>query len=75
MSGGNPISAVTNAISSVLGTDGSGGGILGAVSSVVQGVGSAVSNAVQDIGSLGAQLDSSVRSAIPGGWATLGEAA
>ena len=29
MSGGNPISAVTDAFSSALGTDGSGGGLLG----------------------------------------------
>ena len=53
MSGGNPISAVTDAFSSALGTDGSHGGLLG----------------------IGAQLDNSVRSVIPGGWATIGLAA
>jgi len=39
MSGGNPFSGVTDAISGVLGTDGGGGGILGAVEDVGQAIG------------------------------------
>jgi len=46
-----------------------------AIGSVFQGIGNTVSGVVQDIGSLGAQLDNSVRSAVPGGWATLGTVA
>ena len=42
--GGNPISAITDPISSVLGTDGGGGGILGAVEDVAQGAGSALAD-------------------------------
>lgn len=42
--GGGIVSAVTNPISSALGTDGGGGGVLGAVSSATQAVGKAVSD-------------------------------
>ena len=62
--GGGIVSAITDPISSVLGTDGSGGGILGAVNSAAQGVGSAL-----------ASVDSAVNNGIPGGWATIGGAA
>ena len=62
--GGNPVSSITDSISNALGTDGSGGGLLGGIS-----------NVAQSIGSIGAQLDNSVRQVIPGGWATLGAVA
>lgn len=62
--GGNPISAITDPISSVLGTDGGGGGILGAVEDVAQGAGSAL-----------ADVDKFVGREIPGGWVTVGAAA
>jgi hypothetical protein len=62
--GGGIISAITDPISSALGTDGSGGGLLGAVDSGVQAIGSGL-----------ASVDSAVNNAIPGGWATVGGAA
>jgi len=62
--GGNPISAITDPISSVLGTDGGGGGILGAVEDVAQGAGNAL-----------ADVDKFVGREIPGGWVTVGAAA
>jgi hypothetical protein len=61
--GGNPIAAITDPISSVLGTDGGGGGILGAVEDVAQGAGSAL-----------ADVDKFVGREIPGGWVTVGAA-
>ncbi len=61
--GGNPISAITDPISSVLGTDGGGGGILGAVEDVAQGAGNAL-----------ADVDKFVGREIPGGWVTVGAA-
>ena len=65
-SGGGIISDITDPISSALGTDGSGGGVLGALASVDPG---------PAIGSGLASVDSAVNSAIPGGWATIGGAA
>jgi hypothetical protein len=62
--GGNPIAAITDPISSVLGTDGGGGGILGAVEDVAQGAGNAL-----------ADVDKFVGREIPGGWVTVGAAA
>jgi len=61
--GFNPIAAITDPISSVLGTDGGGGGILGAVEDVAQGAGSAL-----------ADVDKFVGREIPGGWVTVGAA-
>jgi hypothetical protein len=61
--GWNPISSVTDAISSAIGTDGSGGGVLGALASVDPG---------PAIGSGLAQLDKTVNNSIPGGWITVG---
>jgi hypothetical protein len=62
--GGGIISAITDPISSVLGTDGGGGGILGAVEDVGQAVGSGL-----------ASVDEFVNDEIPGGWYTVGGAA
>jgi hypothetical protein len=62
--GGNPISAITDPISSALGTDGGGGGILGAVEDVGQSIGSGL-----------AEVDKFVNNEIPGGWITVGAAA
>jgi len=55
--GGGIVSAVTDPISSVLGTDGGGGGILGAVEDVGQAVGGGL-----------AEVDKFVNREIPGGW-------
>jgi hypothetical protein len=57
--GGNPISAITDPISDVLGTSGGGGGILGAVEDVGQSIGSGL-----------AEVDKFVGREIPGGWVT-----
>lgn len=62
--GFNPISAITDPISDVLGTSGGGGGILGAVEDVAQGAGNAL-----------ADVDKFVGREIPGGWVTVGAAA
>jgi hypothetical protein len=64
--GGNPISAITDPISSALGTDGGGGGILGGLADIDPG---------PAIGSGLAELDEFVNDEIPGGWATVGAAA
>jgi len=53
-----------DSVSHVLGTDGSGGGILGAVESIPQVIGGAL-----------ADVDKTVHNVIPGGWATVGAAA
>jgi hypothetical protein len=55
--GGNPISAITDPISDVLGTSGGGGGILGAVEDVGQSVSGGL-----------AEVDKFVNREIPGGW-------
>lgn len=64
--GGNPFSGVTDAFSSVLGTDGSGGGILGGLADIDPG---------PAIGQGLAEVDDFVGREIPGGWATVGLAA
>ena len=60
--GGGGFSGITDAISSGLGTDGSGGGALGALASIDPG---------PAIGSAGASIDQAVNQ-IPGGWYTVG---
>lgn len=60
----NAVSAVTDPISSVLGTDGGDGGILGAV----EDVGKSISQ-------VGVEIDQGVNSAVPGGWTTVGTVA
>ncbi len=55
--GGGIVSAITDPISSALGTDGGGGGILGAVEDVGQAVGSGL-----------ADVDEFVNENLPGGW-------
>jgi hypothetical protein len=64
--GSNPISAITDPISSALGTDGGGGGVLGALADIDPG---------PAIGQGLAELDKTVGREIPGGWTTLGAAA
>ena len=64
--GGNPISAVTDTISGALGTDGGGGGVLGALADIDPG---------KEIGKGLADLDKFVGDEIPGGWKTVGLAA
>lgn len=64
--GGNPISAITDPISSALGTDGGGGGVLGALADIDPG---------PAIGSGLAEVDDFVNDEIPGGWITVGLAA
>jgi hypothetical protein len=59
--GGNPISAVTDPISSAIGTDGGGGGILGGLADIDPG---------PAIGSALADVDEFVNEEIPGGWVT-----
>jgi hypothetical protein len=64
--GGNPIAAITDPISSVLGTDGGDGGVLGALADIDPG---------PAIGSGLATVDEFVNDEIPGGWYTVGGAA
>jgi len=64
--GGNPIAAITDPISSALGTDGGGGGVLGALADIDPG---------PAIGSGLAEVDKFVGREIPGGWTTVGAAA
>ena len=61
--GGNPISGITNSISKAIGTDGSGGGVLGALAKVDPG---------PAIGKGLASVDKFVNREIPGGWITVG---
>ena len=61
--GGGGFSGITDSISSALGTDGSGGGALGALSSIDPG---------PAIGSGLSQVDQAVNKNIPGGWITVG---
>jgi hypothetical protein len=75
----NPIAAITDPISSALGTDGGGGGILGAVADIDPGpsIGSALASVDPGpaIGSGLADVDEFVNEEIPGGWVTVGLAA
>jgi hypothetical protein len=64
--GGGVVGAITNPISSVLGTDGGGGGVLGALADIDPG---------PAIGSGLASVDEFVNDEIPGGWVTVGLAA
>jgi hypothetical protein len=64
--GFNPIAAITDPISSALGTDGGGGGVLGALADIDPG---------PAIGSGLAEVDDFVNDEIPGGWATVGAVA
>jgi hypothetical protein len=75
--GGGIVSAITDPISSAIGTDGGGGGILGAVEDVGQSVGSGLAaiDPGPAIGSGLAEVDDFVNDEIPGGWATVGAAA
>jgi hypothetical protein len=73
--GWNPIAAITDPISSALGTDGGGGGLLGAVADIDPGPAIGDTLASIDpgpsIGSGLAELDKGVNQ-IPGGWYTVG---
>jgi hypothetical protein len=62
--GGGIVSAITDPISSALGTDGGDGGLLGAV----EDVGKSISQ-------IGVEIDQGVNSAVPGGWVTVGTVA
>jgi hypothetical protein len=64
--GGNPISVVTDPISKAIGTDGSGGGVLGALADIDPGP--AIGRGLADV-------DKFVGREIPGGWKTVGLAA
>lgn len=61
--GGNPLKGITNTVSKALGTDGSGGGALGALAKIDPG---------PAIGKGLADVDKFVNREIPGGWITVG---
>lgn len=80
--GGSWTNQVFNDISGVLGTDGSGGGIIGNTQNIINSASSGnpldVTSAIlgtdgSGLGALGAlaQVDNSVHTLIPGGWATV----
>jgi hypothetical protein len=73
--GGNPLDAV----SSALGTDGGGGGLIGGIEDIGKGIGrfgeSIDKGVTQPIGRGLADLDKFVGREIPGGWTTVGAAA
>ncbi len=80
--GGSWTNQVLNDISSVVGTDGSGGGIIGNTQNIINSASSGnpldVTSAIlgtdgKGLGALGAlaQVDNSVHTLIPGGWATV----
>jgi hypothetical protein len=70
--GGNPVSFITDPISSALGTDGGGGGLIGAVEDVGQSIGSGLASIDPGpaLGSGLAEVDKFVGREIPGGWVT-----
>lgn len=68
MCGSNPVAAITDPISEVLGTSGGSGGILGALEDVGQTVGGAVEDVGQAVGGGLAEVDQFVNREIPGGW-------
>lgn len=63
--GSDPVSAVTNPISNVLGTDGSGGGVLGALDDAGNWIDQ---NITQPVGGALAEADTFVNRELPGGW-------
>lgn len=67
--GGGIVSAVTDPISSALGTDGSGGGALGAINSATQAVGKAVS----DIGNTAVTVGKQVGDVVVNDIKTIGD--
>ena len=80
--GGSWVNQVANDISSVVGTDGSGGGIIGNTQNIINSASSGnpldVTSAIlgtdgSGLGALGAlaQVDNSVHTLVPGGWATV----
>lgn len=77
--GGNPVSFITDPISSALGTDGGGGGVLGGLAAIDPGpsIGSALASVDPGpaIGSGLAEVDKFVGREVPGGWTTVGAAA
>jgi hypothetical protein len=77
--GGNPVSFITDPISSAIGTDGGGGGVLGALADIDPGpsIGSTLASVDPGpaIGSGLADVDEFVNEEIPGGWVTVGLAA
>jgi len=66
MCGSNPFSAVTDTFSKAIGTDGSGGGVLGALADIDPG---------PALGKGLSEVDKFVGREIPGGWKTVGLAA
>ena len=68
----NPVAAITDPISDVLGTSGDGGGILGAAEDVGQSIGSGLASIDPGpaLGSGLAEVDKFVGREIPGGWVT-----
>jgi hypothetical protein len=78
--GGNPFSAITDPISKAIGTDGSGGGALGALAKIDPGpalgnIGESIDKAVtQPIGQGLSEVDKFVGREIPGGWGTVAAA-
>jgi len=75
----NPFSAITDPISSALGTDGGGGGLIGGIEDIGKGIGrfgeSIDKGITRPIGKGLADLDKFVGREIPGGWTTVGLAA
>jgi len=77
--GGGIISAITDPISSAIGTDGGGGGVLGGLAAIDPGPALGNAAAAIDpgpaIGAGLADVDKFVGREIPGGWTTVGAAA
>jgi len=60
--GWNPVSAITDPISRAIGTDGSGGGVLGELAKIDPG---------PSISKIGTEIDKGVNNVVPGGWTTV----